>query len=327
VTDPRPGTSVEARLYDSRGSDRSINLLADPPRRIGDDQLLWVDVAGRDADTLRAVVDALRLRAATADLLATSRKRSLLRRHDTYVHLGLRSAQPADDGGVAIVGLDLVVAPNLVVTVREGAVEAFDRFRDEIDDLTRVGALDAATFTAAIVDAILAGYLLQVEDLERRIDTLDEHALRARHPASVVEELASLRGRAATLRRGLAPHRQAFSALARPDFALHERLGRPWPGLLERLDATLAAVETARDLLIGTYDLVMTRVAQRTNDTVKTLTVLSVMLLPASLVSSVLGMNFKLPLFDDATNFWWAMGAMAALMGVTLVVAVVRDRS
>ncbi|MEW6223636.1 MAG: CorA family divalent cation transporter [Chloroflexota bacterium] len=326
MTRPPPGTSVEARLYDLRGSDRSIDLLAEPPKRIRDDQLLWVDVAGRDADTLRAIVDALGLRAATAELLATPRRRALLRRHDAYVHLGLRSAQPADDGGLEVVGLDLVVAPNVVMTVRDGSVEAFDRFREEIDDLTQVGALDAATFTAAIVDAILAGYLLQVEDLERRIDTLDEHALRARNPVSVIDELASLRGRAATLRRGLAPHRQAFAALARPDFELHEKLGRPWPGLLERLDAALSTVETARDLLIGTYDLVMTRVAQRTNDTVKTLTVVSVMLLPASLVSSVLGMNFQLPLFDDANNFWWAVGAMALLMAVTLVIAAVRDR-
>ncbi len=79
-------------------------------------------------------------------------------------------------------------------------------------------------------------------------------------------------------------------------------------------------------MLIGTYDLVMTRVAQRTNDTVKTLTVVSVMLLPASLLSSILGMNFRLALFDDSGNFWWALGAMAALMAGTLVVAWVRDR-
>ena len=66
MTRASAGTSVEARLYDSRGSDRSIDLFADPPKRIRDDQLLWVDVAGRDPDTLRAVVDALGLRAATA---------------------------------------------------------------------------------------------------------------------------------------------------------------------------------------------------------------------------------------------------------------------
>ena len=326
MTDAPPGSSIDARLYDSRGTDRTIDLLADTPRKIRDDQLLWVDVTGRDPDTIRAVVEACGLRAATAELLTTPRKRSLLRRHDAYVHLGLRSVQAADDGGVDVVGMDLVVAPNMVVTVHDDHVEAVERFRDEIDDLTQVGALDAATFTAAIVDAILAGYLVQVEELERQIDILDDHALRARNPSSVVDELAALRGRAATLRRGLAPHRHAFAALARPDFALHERLGQPWPGLLERLNATLSAVEAARDLLIGTYELVMTRVAQRTNDTVKTLTVVSVMLLPASLLSSVLGMNFQLPLFDDAGNFWWAVGAMATLMVGTLVVAMVRDR-
>jgi Mg2+ and Co2+ transporter CorA len=142
----------------------------------------------------------------------------------------------------------------------------------------------------------------------------------------MLDELTALRGRAATLRRALAPHRQAFAALARPDAALHETLGRPWPGLLDRLDTTLAAVETARELLLGTYDLLMTRVAQRTNETVKLLTVVSVALMPAALVASLLGMNFDLPFFDDPANFRLTLAGMAALIGGTIAVVLRRDR-
>jgi magnesium transporter len=320
------GGPVGAWLYDARGVDRAIDILADPPGRIRDDELLWVDMTGRDPATLRAVVATCGLRPATAGHLASPGAPALLRRHDAYLHVRLRSAEPAPDDGIAVVELDLVVGPNLVVTVRDGPVAAFDRFPDEIDDMTQVGALDAAVFTAAIVDAILAGYLLLVEDLERRIDTLDERALRSGNPSSVAGELAALRVRAATLRRALAPHRHAFAALARPETALNERLGRPWPGLLDRLDGTLRAIESARDLLLGTHDLVMTRVAQRTNDTVKTLTIVTVMLLPAGLVASVLGMNFPLPLFEDPDNFWWAVVAMVALMAGTLTIALLRDR-
>ena len=68
-----------------------------------------------------------------------------------------------------------------------------------------------------------------------------------------------------------------------------------------------------------------TRVAQRTNDTMKTLTILSAVLLPASLVAGVLGMNFALPVFEDAANFWWVVAAMGVLMAVTLGVARYRD--
>lgn len=319
-------TSIEARLYDARGQDRHVDVLRDPPRRVRNDQLLWVDVVGRDPDALRSIATVAGLSPSTIELLADSRNRPLLRRHDAYLHVGLGSAELGPRDEITVTGLDLVAAPNIVLTVRDGPVRAFERFRDEIDGVTQVGRLDTATFTAALVDAMLAGYLEVVEDLERRVDELDEAALTARRPAAVLDELASLRGRAATLRRALAPHRTAFSALARPDVALQEMLGRPWPGLLERLDITLAAIETARDLLLGTYDLLMTRVAQRTNDTMKTLTVLSAVLLPASLVSSVLGMNFALPLFDDLANFWWTVVGMGVLMAVTLGVALVRDR-
>jgi Mg2+ and Co2+ transporter CorA len=318
-------TSVRAHLYDAPGEDRAIDILRDPPRRLRDHQLLWIDVAGRDRQALEAVAGVAGLSPSTVEALADPHDRPLLLRHDTYLHVALSSVAADGDGTVKVTGLDLVAAPNIVITVRGGPVEAFERFRTEMAGVTQLGRLDTATVTASLVDAILASYLELVEDLERRVDALDDAALRARGPVEHLEELAALRRRAAVLRRALAPHRHAFAALARPDIGMHELLGRPWPGLLDRLDTTLAAIESARDLLLGTYDLLMTRAAQRTNDTMKLLTVISAVLLPASLVASVMGMNFDLPLFQDAANFWWVVAAMAVLMVATLAVARTRD--
>jgi Mg2+ and Co2+ transporter CorA len=319
-------TAMEAWLYDARGEDRVIDSLADLPSRVRDHQLLWIDIATRSPETLRAVGERLGLAAPTVQALERAFEGPRLRRHDDYIHAGFRSVEAGPDGSIETVALDLVAAPNAVLTVRDGPVEAFERFRTEIEGMTQVGRLDTATFTSALVDAILAGYLDLVENLEQRIDELDTAALHARRPTEMLDDLTTLRRRAATLRRALAPHRQVFAALARPDSTLHEALGRPWPGLLDRLDTTLQAVETARDLLLGTYDLLMTRVAQRTNDTVKLLTVVSVALMPAALVAGLLGMNFDLAFFDDPANFWISLGGVAVLVAVTLVLVVLRDR-
>ena len=56
---------------------------------------------------------------------------------------------------------------------------------------------------------------------------------------------------------------------------LHEELGQPWPGLTDRLDRALEAVENLRELLLGTFDIHMGRAAQDANDVMKALTLLS----------------------------------------------------
>jgi Mg2+ and Co2+ transporter CorA len=172
--------------------------------------------------------------------------------------------------------------------------------------------LDAADFLTVLVDSVLAIYLQAVESIERRIDALDEVALRSSDADTFLRELVTLRRRVAILRRGLAPHRWAFAALARPDFEL-EGLGKPWPGVIDRLDRAIDAVENARELLIGAFDVYMATSAQRSNDVMKTLTILSAILLPAVVLAGIMGMNFKIGFFDNPENFWIAVGAMLTL--------------
>ena len=96
-------------------------------------------------------------------------------------------------------------------------------------------------------------------------------------------------------------------------------VGRPWPGLVERIEGAVTTVEALRDALLGTYDIHMGRAAQRANDVMKALTVLSAIFLPAVVLAGVMGMNFGLPFFDRPENFYLVVAVMVAF-GVVLVV-------
>jgi Mg2+ and Co2+ transporter CorA len=74
-------------------------------------------------------------------------------------------------------------------------------------------------------------------------------------------------------------------------------------------------------MLIGTFDVHMTRTAQRTNDVMKILTLASVILLPSVVLAGVMGMNFQVPLFDNPNLFWVVVAVMAVMALVTLVIA------
>ena len=136
-------------------------------------------------------------------------------------------------------------------------------------------------------------------------------ALRTSDADTFLREVVVLRRRIAILRRGLAPHRWAFAPLARPDFEL-EGLGKPWPGIMDRLETALDAVENARELLIGAFDVYMATSAQRTNDVMKTLTILSAILLPAVVLAGVMGMNFEIGFFDTRATSGWPWGHAVA---------------
>jgi magnesium transporter len=240
-----------------------------------------------------------------------------------YVHLVLESmALPdrSDRGPLPAehVEIDLVAGKNWVVTVHTEAATALERIDELTHGETRLGALDAGGFMAAIVDEVLGRYLAMAEEIEREIDRLDELALRSRPRDDVLARIVAIRRRIGTIRRTLTPHQVAFAALARPEMALHQELGRPWPGLTDRLDRAIAAIENLRDLLLGTYDIHMGRAAADANEVMKRLTLLSAVLLPAVVLAGIMGMNFSLEFFKDSRNFVLVVGAMVVFGGSVL---------
>lgn len=316
-----------ARLYDADGHDRLVDVDPGMAAQVGPRQLLWIDLDARDTDHLEAVAEAVGLGRRLLARLDHAPERADLTQYPEHVHLVLLAMEPtaseAGDGEQPLVrrAIDVVAGHDWVVTVHDGPLQAFDRLDAATEGETRLGALDAAGFVAAIADEVLAGYLGLVEDTEREIDRLDERALRRPADDDVLTRVVDVRRRIGSIRRTLAPHRGAFAALARPDMALHEELGRPWPALTDRLERTLDAVENLRELLLGTFDIHMSRAAQEANDTMKILTVLSAVFLPAVVLAGVMGMNFQLAFFDVADNFWLVVAAMGGFAVTLLAVA------
>ena len=295
--------------------------------RLGSRQLLWSDLDERDATVLESVADAVGLERRLLTGLATATERADLTQYHDHIHLVLQALDAADGDGDpgerALVRrpIDVVAGRDWVLTVHDGPLPALGRLDASTAGETRLGALDAAGFVAAVADEVLADYLDLVEDVEREIDRLDERALRRRPDGEVLVRIVAIRRRISVIRRTLAPHRVAFAALARPDMALHEELGQPWPGLTDRLDRALEAVENLRELLLGTFDIHMGRAAQDANDVMKVLTLLSAVFLPAVVLAGVMGMNFPLPFFEAPDHFWIVLAAMGGFALAILLTA------
>jgi magnesium transporter len=84
----------------------------------------------------------------------------------------------------------------------------------------------------------------------------------------------------------------------------------------------MIAVEGARELVLGSFNVYATRTAQRTNDTMKVLTLVTVLLLPGSLIAGLLGMNVIVPLDkDNPLSFWFVIAGVGLLAAVITIIA------
>jgi magnesium transporter len=303
------------RLYDARGRDRDVVVSAAVVSGLKKDQLLWIDVDSRAAERFAGVVAALDIPEGTAERVLEEFGRAGLIRYKAAIHLTVETVEvdEASEDGFVRRELDILARRNVVVTVHDGPVEALDTFLEQLRGDTLIGKLDAGAFLEAIVDTGLTTWFAHVEEIEREIDNLDELAVEAHDADRFLTEVVRLRRRVATLRRTVAPHREALAPLARTDLALDEVLGHTLPNLGVRLDRVIDALENVREQLVGSFDIYLGRTAQRTNEVMKILTVLSAVLLPSVVLAGVMGMNFKLDFFEQTSNFWVVIGAMGAM--------------
>ncbi|HEV8489530.1 MAG TPA: magnesium transporter CorA family protein [Candidatus Limnocylindrales bacterium] len=316
-------TPYRARLYDADRRDRDVTLTRQLVRSLDDRKILWVYLPARDREMVGELSSLLDLPKSIVESLAEEHGRARLVRDRSVIHLTVQAIE-RDQRNFVRREVDLVAGPNFVVSVHEGPVDALERFAGDLPSDTLLGRLDAGSFLAALVDSVIATWFDRIEEVERDIEGLDELALRGPTSNGFLVDVHRLRRRIAFVRRTIVPHREAFAPLVRPDFELDERLGRPWPGLVDRLERVIDTAENARDLLVGSLDIYLGRAAQRTNEVMKALTIVSSVLLPSIVLAGIMGMNFKLPFFNEPSNVWLVLGAMVVLAAGILVAARLR---
>ena len=312
--------SIRALLSAADGSDRELDLREKPVGRIPDDQLLWIDVSGDEERDLEILRDALGLDETVLEALGAD-----LRLPDASV-LGHGVRQLTllwlDDEGIdEPVPIQVVAGDGWVITRHGRPLDRLDRQREKITDQREIGSLRPVEFVAAILDWHVDGFFEVAEHLERAVDRLDEEALGT--DRDLLGRLVAMRQRIARARRIASLHTDVYAEIARPDFLPHleDADNLLLSQATQRLERAIAAIANGREMLIGTFDVHMTRTAQRTNDIVRVLTWTSVILLPAVVVAGIMGMNFKVEIFEQTQLFWVVIGFMIATAVVTLLVA------
>jgi len=316
-------------LFDADDIDRAVEADDIAPSTLSEQQLLWIDVEDGQAHDTDAVLSRLARQLELGDeaaalLQGVGDGNARLRNFGDWFLAEAVAVEHQGELRFGGRGLAIACGHNFVLSLHRGPIDFLDELRDRERADTRIGTLSAESFTASLLGWLVDSYLQAVTDFEAAVDRLEVSVLASRVHRECLPELAQLRRGASRLRRMLAPHRHVFAALARPDFRPEAEgaADKHFRALDQRFEHAMDAVENARDLVVGSFELFATRSAERTNDTMRALTFVTVLLGSLAVMAGVLGMNFQVPLFDSGMRgFWTAIGAMAGIAVVATGIA------
>jgi len=310
-------------VFDEKESRREEDL-PDALKGLDDDAMLWVALRDPTEEEAGVVQEALELSDKQTRRLLEQPGQASLTDAGEHMHVTLYVAS-SEDGKPVLHPVECVLGRNWVVTSHEAEIEVLEEFRKRAEGGGQVGALDSPSFVAAAVEWVVTSYFRAFEEIEGELEELDAKVM-SDVPKSVTDDLArlvELRRSIGTLRRALFPHREVIVALAHPELDLlsTETSAERFDAIDRRVAQAMDAAREAKESTRGSFDLLVARLGQRTNDIMKVFTLVTVILLPATVLAGVMGMNFRVGLFDLAWMFWAVIGAMIGIAVLVLSVA------
>ena len=211
--------------------------------------------------------------------------------------------------------LDMFVSERYLVTIHE------DDFRT-ISDVGQRATTDARVVLDPGIDMLLYNILDHITDaympildyLGEQLDEIEDRALREPTP-DVLVQISEKKRELLNLRRVVGPQREVVAQLTRGEVPFIRMETRAYfRDVQDHLNRTVETVELYRDLVLGARDIYLSSISNNLNQIMKTLTIISVIALPLTIVTSFFGMNFEaMPLAHSQWGFWIAMSGMLTI--------------
>lgn len=284
---------------------------------------IWLDVEAPDEWTLALLGEAFELHPLAIEDCLHGEQRPHIDPYDNHVFMVIYAPVLNEDRSfVGTRELAMFCSSKFLITIHHEAIETLQQLHARCNrDTENVLGRGMDHLLHMMVDGIMDAYQPLLDRLESEATQLEDEAVFDPQD-DILERISGFRSELLQVRRYLAPQREALSQLARGEYAFIGKNVRPYfRDVLDHLIRITEDIELCRDQVSAARELFMSSISQRTNETMKMLTIFASIMLPLTLISGIYGMNFAhlWPASEDPYGFWLVIGGMGVVAGVFLV--------
>jgi magnesium transporter len=283
VIDYTPGRVTESDVTDAE----SLRGFRDA------DSVTWIDVQGLGNEPLlRAIGELFEIHPlAMADVFNVPQRPKV----EEYEHHALvisQIAEPAPPGTVQLEQLSLVLGKTYVITFQERYGDPFDPIRARIRQGQLVRRMGPDYLAYSLIDAVIDGYYPLLESFGDFLQQLEDEVV-TRPRTNALHRIQIVRRQLLHLRRGVWPQREAVNGLLRESPFICDAVRVYLRDCYDHVVQIMDVLETYRETAGGLMEVHLSSIANRTNEVMKVLTVISSVFIPLTFIVGVYGMNFE----------------------------------
>jgi magnesium transporter len=281
-------------------------------------QVTWLNVDGtHDPQVMEVLGAQFNLHSLVLEDVMSAGERPKLEEHDNNIFLVLKMLDWDEQRGQIVVEqVSLVLGPDYVLTFQQCVGDVFDDVRERIrQSKGRIRKMGADYLAYALIDATVDHYFVVLEKVAEWADELDVEVERA--PQRVrPQDMHVLKRELLFLRRAIAPARETLGTLAHihDNELISNGVSVFLRDVHDHVVQVTETIELMRESLTSILDVYHAAAANRMNEVMKLLTVISTIFIPLTFVAGVYGMNF-----DNMPELHWQHGyfyALALMAGV-----------
>ena len=303
---------------------------SDLPELLADKtNVVWVDMLAENAEQIELAKDVLlktfKFHYLTVEDCIETRNQPKIEVFPTYLYFIVHGVRPEETTSSNFVTkeLDGYLGDNYVVTFHLERFRSIKTVKQQVRSSPFACQRGAAYLLHQILDQLVDLYMPMVDDYDRAINDLEEQVFSMKRGAGrgILEDIMDLRRSVARLRRISARQLDVLYRISHGEFPQIPTNILPfYRDVHDHLLRISDLSENYRDLISGLFDMHFAVVATKTNEVMKTLAVVSAIILPLSLIAGIYGMNFEnMPELKSANGYFLTLGLMALITIVLLV--------
>jgi magnesium transporter len=278
------------------------------------DANLWLHFDTPTEEELDFLKENFAIHHLTIEDIVNQNQRPKIEPFENYVYLAIHPLRREAKREIEPSELDLLLGRGWIVSVHYGPLLGLidnSQLHERIPAALGRGA-DFLLYT--LVDLVVDSYFPVMDDVEDKIESLEDRLLLRAHPGDM-NRLLSLKRSIVHSRRAVTPQREVLNQLTRHDFPFV----RPenlvyFRDVYDHLIRIAEELDSLRDILSSVLEIHLASTSNQLNATMKRLTAYGTIFVMITAIAGIYGMNFKfMPELEWRYGYFVVLGVMAAI--------------